>query len=317
MVPLNLETRTVKTAKPLPFDEFVARVVRIYSTGRHAKSTLSRMKMVLDQLRQLGAGTTRDLTSDLIARWIESRGPGANPNTINGYLSSIAAACAYAVEEGWLERSPNWSRLRLRPAVMTKNRPPSYDQVVSLLDHLRRESGASWSSRRLHVLTLTIAMTAVRLREAIFARVEDLDLGTSPTFAVVPRRRLKTERSARVIPLPELLAEVLRSWVREVHSEWLFPGVRRLGPWAGGPLGNRSLDALQAAAEEVGIARITWHSLRHAFGTAALTRWGIALWIVRDVMGHTDERTTRAYTHTAGSPAIAEALRGIAWRQAC
>ena len=301
--------------RPLPFDEFRSRVDRLYSTGRHAPGTRTRMALVLRELAALGVETTAGLTTDAMARYVLSKGPGANRNTVNGYLASIAAACSYAVEEGWLARPPAWRRVRLRSSRMVKNLPPTYEQMGRLLAHLRVcAASGRWVDRRLNALVWTFSLTALRLREATRLQLADVELdGPVPTLAVVPRRRLKTEASAARVAVPDRLAAVLRPWLAEAGPLWVFPGVKRRGPWDGGSPGYKPIDHLRRAASEVGIARITWHSLRHAFGTYAIERWNQPVWVVQRQMRHTDMRTTLGYAHLDDSPAVAASLRAVGY----
>src|SRR5581483_405001 len=123
----------------------------------------------------------------------------------------VAGACSYAVEEGWLARPPAWRRVRPRPGPPTLNRPRSYDEVARLLDRLHEGRDSSWESRRLCALTWTVALTGVRLGEALHSWVEELADGT---LHVNPaRHRLKTARSDRRVPLPEVLTRVLADWL--------------------------------------------------------------------------------------------------------
>jgi integrase len=298
---------------PVPYGEFRAAVLRLYSTGRHAPATRTRMAQVLRELAALGPVTTADLTTDLMARWVSARGPGANPNTVNGLLSTASAACSYALEEGWLERPPAWRRVRLRPTPAVRNAPRSYQEIGRLLDDLAVHRADGWAQHRLCALTWTIALTGLRRDEALYLGLVDLDLGPGPSLTVrpSPRRRLKTEASARTVPLPDALVELLRGWVPLAGPQWLFPGARRIGPWTGGSAAGRPIGQLQAAARAIGIDHLTWHSLRHAFGTAAVGRWGLPVWVVQRILGHTDPRTTELYLHLTGSPAIAEAVRPV------
>ena len=299
---------------PLAFDDFLGRIQTLYSAGKHAPSTLGRMKQVLKALPALGVTSTADLTTQTMALYVHSLGPQANANTVNGYLSALSAACGYAWEEGWLDRRPNFKRVKLRPTPMVKNLPASYKDLGRLLDHLYCRRNLGWKEHRLCALTWTFALTAARLREALYARLEDLDLvGKSPKLAIVPRRRLKTEESARNLPLPEVLSEILGEWLPHAGPVWLFPGIKRNGPWTGGSPGYKSQDELKAVAKAVGITQITWHSLRHAFGTYSLEHWDVPLWVVQRVMGHTDQRTTARYLHLSNSPAIAAAVRSVSY----
>ena len=301
---------------PLSYPEFQGRVLRLYSTGRHAPATRTRMAQVLAELANLGPVTTADLTTDLMARWVALKGPTANHNTVNGLLASAAAACSYALDEGWLDRRPAWRRVRLRPTGTVQNAPRAYEEMARLLDDLIVHRADGWAHHRLCALTWTIALTGLRRDEALRLQLGDIDLGDDPSLTVSPRRRLKTESSARAVPLPDALAELLRGWVPWSGPIWLFPGARHRGPWTGGSASGRPLGALQAAARRVGIDHVTWHSMRHAFGTYGLERWGLPVWVVQRVMGHRDPRTTEHYLHLDQSPAIAAAVRGIGYRPA-
>lgn len=298
-------------ATPIPLTRFREIVLGIYSSGRHAKGTRDHVRQVLDELRTLGVESTADLTTAAMARYVASKGPGANHNTVNGLLGAAAAVCSYAVEEGWLERAPAWRRVRLRPTRATRNRPRGHAEIGRLLEDLKARRGDGWEARRICALTWTVALTGLRRDEALYLQLVDVDLGDAPRIVVDPRRRLKTEASARTVPIPAALAEVLAGWVPEAGPVWLFPGVRRRGPWAGGSGTSRSIAHLQRAAARVDVDRITWHSLRHAFGTHALERWGLPVWVVQRVLGHTDPRTTERYLHLDDSPRIAELVRTL------
>lgn len=302
----------------IPFSQFSSRVLQIYSSGRHARKTYLRVRQVLRELAQAGVESTADLTTWSLARWIASKGPDANPNTVNGLIGTASALCTLAIEDGYLDRRPNFKRLRLRRAPTRVNLPREYPEVARLLGGLLGQRG-TWEGHRLCALTWSIALTGARLGEIVNALPEDLDLaGASPSLAIVPRlgNRLKTAASARRVPLPAILVDVLAPWVALVDSPWLFPGVKRRGPWTGGSYGGRSLDQLQRAAQAEGIPHITWHSLRHAYGTFALERWDVPIWIVQRVLGHQDLRTTQRYLHLDDSPVIALATRNIAYRPA-
>ena len=297
---------------PIPFPEFRDRVLSLYSTGRHARPTLTRMTQVLRELESLGPATTADLTTELMARYVTARGPLANPNTTNGYLSALAAACSYAVEEGWLDHRPAWRRVRPRPARPIRNRPRRYEEVARLLDHLVEHRAESWEAHRLCALVWLVALTGARRNEALWLSVSDVDMvGRTVRIAPGLHHRLKTVQSERTIPLPDVLVCVLVDWVPLTGSVWLFPGLRRRGPWTGGSAVSRPLGAIQRAAAEAGVPRLTVHSLRHSFGSAAVGRWSLPVWLVQRVMGHSDSRTTELYLHLEDSPAIAAGMKPV------
>lgn len=304
--------------QPIPFDEFRAAVLRVYSTGRHARSTRQHVRQVLGELVRLGPVSTADLTTDLFARWIAAKGPNPNPNSVNSLLTAASAACSIAVEEGWLGRAPAWRRLRPRPGPTVRNAPPPFGDLVRLLEDLAGRRDESWEAHRLAALVWTIALTGLRRNEALRLRLEDVDLGDAPALRVDPAAqpggRLKSAASARRVPAPEALAEFLRGWRPLAGPLWLFPGVRRVGAWTGGTARQRPLGALQEAARRAGLGRVTLHGLRHAYGTAALERWGVPLWALQRLLGHASSRTTERYLHLDGSERIAESVRRVSFR---
>jgi integrase/recombinase XerC len=269
--------------------------------------------MVLEQLQALGLTSTAELTTTNMVAYVahlEAAGV-TNPNTVNGYLSAASAVCTFAIEEGLLDRPPVWRRVRPVPAPMVKNLPPDYDDFCRLLASVGAR--ADWVGRRLAALVWTVSLTGMRLREALYAHVDDLGRGR---LRIDPRRqrtrRLKTIGSARDVPLPPVLDDLLARWLPDAGPIWLFPGIRRKGPWDGGSANSRPLGQLQAAAAEAGIGHVTWHGLRHAYGTFALSEWQVPLWVVREVMGHGSLRTTEGYLHLRNARKITAAVQGIA-----
>jgi integrase len=64
------------------------------------------------------------------------------------------------------------------------------------------------------------------------------------------------------------------------------------------------------ACELAGIKNLHWHDLRHTFG-ARLAEAGYSEAVIAEMMGHTDPKTTRRYTHATerGKLAAVESIR--------
>jgi site-specific recombinase XerD len=55
--------------------------------------------------------------------------------------------------------------------------------------------------------------------------------------------------------------------------------------------------ALTAAGKRAGLAKITWHMFRHTFASR-LTRDGVDIVTVKELLGHSNITTTMRYAHS-------------------
>lgn len=280
----------------LPFPEFAGRLLTLYEEPLRAPKTRQRMRQVLGLLGALpGVATAADLTTDTMARYVACRAVRVCPTTIVGEIGYLRAICSFAVAEGLLERSPQWRRVTPRRSPPVGPRALDPTAIRTLLAYLASRS-LEWKGHRLFALATLVAHTGLRRNEALYARVEDLDLDERLLW-VSPRRRLKTLGSAAPVPLCPDLAGVLRRWVPRTAGGWLFPGARLRGPWVGGMPGCRALDRLQQAARAAGVGHVTWQSLRHTLATHARKRLGLSREQVRDILRHTTVDTQSHYVH--------------------
>ena len=300
--------------QPLPLEEFRERALVLYSAGSHkSRHTYLKIRFVLDVLAKISVETTADLTTASAARFVKHLRCG--PNTVRGYLCYLRTLCSLAIEEGWLDRQPSWKRVAPRPAKMTRNPVKSHADVARLLEELRQRSGTD-EGGRLYALAYTIAITGLRRDEALCLRVEDLDFGRRQIHIIERERRLKTADSARSVPMPTELVPILIDQVRRSRCQWVFPGVRRQGPWLNATNGVRALKQLQAVAGEIGLGRVTWHGLRHSFATFALVEWRRPLWAVSKALGHRSISTTERYLHLSDPAKLADEFRDVGFRPA-
>jgi integrase len=63
------------------------------------------------------------------------------------------------------------------------------------------------------------------------------------------------------------------------------------------------------ALEQADVRRITFHELRHTFGTRMAAN-GVPLRTIQHWMGHADAKTTQVYSHYQPSGAEAEVVDG-------
>lgn len=326
---------------PIPFDRFVQHVLSLYSPPLRARSTWLKMRQTLAITSELiGAGTTADLTTELIARFITSRPAHVRAVTTRSLLSSLRAACSIAQAERWLALSPflirkNW----LRPEHPTEKKHHSQADIARVLalaarDVARRRGWARWRAQRLEALASTVAYTGMRRNEALYLRREDVDFERGVIF-IVERKRLKTYDSAQPVPMPDALAAVLQEWLsvlaagappvtghapnckpwlattdRPVDLGWIFPNVWRTGPWTGGSPGYRPLDRLKALGTRAGVEGFNFQSCRHSFASAC-EAWGLGPAAIQRLLRHRSAATQWHYRHAdlAGLRGMAKGIR--------
>lgn len=279
-------------------------VEKIYTPPMKAPNTCSKMKEILNRVEEFGEESpedrlerSTDLKTSWAARYIAWRAKqGVCNNTIRGDVVYLSAVCSIAAEEGWLGRVPGWRRIRPRKGAPARKVLHSIEEVRKVLLHLQ-ERRDCWEDHRLLALTAVVACTGLRRKEALRLQVQDVDLAAKRVHVVERDERLKTVSSAAPVPMCPELATILEPWISRTLSVWLFPGVRRRGPWTGGTSGKSAGDRIKQVGEDCGVEGLTLGSLRHTFATWARRRFGLNAVQLKDVLRHTTVYTQEHYVH--------------------
>jgi len=297
-------------AKSCSWDEFACEVLGLYLAPMRGIATYRKMSQVL---REFGGVCRRpaDLSPGAIARWI-SVYPGRRPATVDSYLRSLRAACVYGLKLGVLKSNPfdlrgpsewvDWGVPDLPPPVHSGE---EISRVLALADE--KAIGGSWRASRLRAVVYAFAYTGARRRELLGLRVSDVDLvaGTI-SISTNTRRSLKTRASAAVVPVAPALSARLSLWTPDCGSIFLFPGVRRVGPWLEGPVGGKALDEVKALGVEAGVFGLTFQSFRHSFASLA-EGWGFGELALQRILRHTSLGSQAFYRHV-----LPDVLRDVA-----
>jgi integrase len=202
-------------------------------------------------------------------------------------LSTICGFYTYCTEERLLDRNP---------AAHVRRPKQNYESSTLGLD--RNELGgflvqAGLCGGRDHALACLLALNGLRISEALGADIDDLDHNRGHRTLFVNRKGGKTA----TIPLAPRTARALDLYIDE----------RVMGPIFMNHDMSRRLDRHAATrivkrlAKAAGIdKRISPHSLRHGFITAALDA-GVPLRDVQEAASHADPRTTMRYDRGRGS----------------
>ena len=146
-----------------------------------------------------------------------------------------------------------------------------------------------------HRIVLTLIYSAgLRSSEAINMKISDIDFERE----TVHIKRSKYNKD-RVVPLSKLIAKGLRKYLAVEHPyTWLFNGKE--------PDGRYSVKGLnwvmRQTLKKTSIKKdVCLHSLRHSYATHLLED-GVNVLVIKELLGHTDIRTTMVYLHVATPP---------------
>ena len=215
-------------------------------------------------------------------------------------LSAIRQLYRFAHEEGWRADNP---ALRLKGPGRDMRLPGSLDHAeVDALIVAAKQFGRSAADRtRNGTLLEVLYATGMRVSELVELPVQAVR--GAPRMILVRGKGGKE----RMVPLspPAMLALsdwlVMRDKMDDLYrlsgqpaSKYLFPG-----PGAAGHLSRQHFYVLIksiAMAGGVSPAKVTPHTLRHAFATHLLAG-GADLRAIQMLLGHADIATTEIYTH--------------------
>jgi len=315
---------------PIGWDQFTAEFMALYAPGLRAACTRKSMARVLGIMQALGVQSTADLTTGLIARLVSSRPAGQSSYTVRGVLRQAQAACTYAVNTRRLAFSPfqirplrSWVRLE---APKRGKRHLTREEMHRLIELLKldvdtKRGWAQWRARRLLALVALVAYTGLRKSEALYLKVEDIDLQRR-VLLVISRaeHRTKTACSAAALPIPRPLVPILEEWlkyrlqtppgfVRE-PSVWMWPNLNTPTPWVNGSNGCKPLERLAAAAKRAGIPVCTWQMIRRSTATA-LEGHGAGSAMIQRILRHSNLDTTQRFYLQQDIPNMLRAVEGF------
>lgn len=312
--------------RAVPWERFREELLLLYAPPLRSKATFAKIRQILDLVGGLGVASTSDLTMSLVAKFIAARPATESQNTTFTLVRALRTICNYAAANGYVARSPfairkTWVRRGQPKAKQHHSREAIARVLAKMKSEIQRKRGWSqWRARRLYALASTVAYTGLRKNEALYLRVEDIDLEARMIFVRSRRgNRLKTEKSAQPVPIPDALMPVLADWLPHLilpeepakapagpmpehnpegirDAGWVFPNSYRTGPWVGGTHGYRPLDRMKIVGERAGVKGFTFLSLRHSWATHA-EFWGLSDAMIQRMLRHTSPATQWYYRH--------------------
>jgi integrase len=237
---------------------------------------------------------------------------GLAVKTITNHLNFAHGVFQFAVKRGWATSNPVAATDRPRA---TQGDPDirflNNEELEALLQAVPRDDVLGHTDHALYSLA---AMTGLRQGELVALRWRDIDWTAG--FVRVRRNYTrgawgtpKSRRSSRAVPLADRAAtELERHFQRSAYcgdDQLVFCHPQTGNPYDASKLRERFYAAMKAAGMEHRCRReggITFHSLRHTFGTR-MAAVGVPMRTLQEWMGHRDFTTTLVYADFAPDPA--------------
>ena len=247
-----------------------------------------------------GTRELHTITPDDIERYIViKQRDGLAIKTVRNHVNTMHSVFDIGVRRGWCPSNP--VKLADRPVLKkTETRLRFLDQPA--LDQLLGTTYSDDAFGRIEpTLYRTAAMTGLRQGELLGLRWRDVDFTARKVRVVSPYVRgefadPKSVGSGRSVPMATKVADALR----ELHAVTPFPRDKDLvfaHPETGNPLDRSKLTRRFAQAiARADVNRVTFHELRHTFGTR-MAAAGVPMRTIQEWMGHADMKTTQVYSH--------------------
>ncbi|WP_166512334.1 tyrosine-type recombinase/integrase [Desulfallas thermosapovorans] len=241
---------------------------------------------------------------------------GLKPKTVKGIYGTLKTAMRQAVAWGILSIDPTVG-LRAPRVPKAEKRVLEARELATLLEAAK--------NYKHHVIIRIIAITGMRLGEALALKWKDVDFGSGTVVvqrAVNTHKRElkpepKTQSSRRTIPLDEETLMFLKDLKNQLQERVGSKKIREVLVFYADhdiniPVRDNTVRrTLRRVLKSAGLPNITLHDLRHTAGSL-LVAAGYPLPLVSSFLGHSSPATTTAvYSHAIGRGInVTDALHG-------
>jgi integrase/recombinase XerD len=263
---------------------------------------LSHVKAFLRNLAITHASVAlSEVTKRQVRAWLlHEANRGIAPVTRSNELFALRSFYRFLIAEGLSEENPA-AAVTLPSPVRSRVEFYSDAEADAIIEWASAQPGLRWRVGR--AMLFTLRYTGLRLKELVNLHIEEIDL-ESRRISLVGKGC-----KPRVVPIPHLLADVLREYLDEVRPK--LPASRYC---FANPNGNRNLRgrygprALHDLVVEVGTSagvagRHFAHRWRHSYATSLVRRGG-DIHVVQRLMGHANIATTTRYLHLSDADLI-------------
>ena len=205
------------------------------------------------------------------------------PATCDHYVKLLRSAYNHAVRWDLIEKSP-LNGIKLFNADNRIDNVPDSQQLSALLKVLQTDS-----NRTVCRIALLLLATGARVSELLNAKWSMVD--RKNRVWRIPALSSKSKR-IRSVPLSDAAMDVINQLQTEGHYEYLFVNAKTGLPYT---TVQKVWCRLKRAA---GVSKMRLHDLRHC-NASYMVSSGVSLFVVQDILGHSDPKITMRYSHVA------------------
>lgn len=262
------------------YAEYYQFISDMYSAkyAQSIKTTFNHVLKYFGETKKLSEIGLKDW--ELFFNCIRKKSPGAVPV----YYRNLKAAMNRAV--GWRHLDEN---------LLIKVKLPKYqrqDQLTIGVDELKLIL-QEISNPYVKMIAKTGFYTGCRVSELVNLRVRNVDL-EQETIQIGDEDFTTKSRRTRIVLISKQLKDILETCVSTKRGDDYLFGKTKKQPFTADYVSKQFKQAvLRAGLSD----RIHFHTLRHSYGSL-LANENCAITVVKDLMGHSDIRTTLKYLHS-------------------
>lgn len=228
-------------------------------------------------VRHLGAGMLESITPLRVEEFQQKRVQEVSPATVNRETALLKHK--FNMAERWrLHHGSNPVRLvKFLPEDNLQFRTLGEDEEQRLLQ---------FAPPYLRELILFAVNTGLRCGDIFTLKWEDVDIEEKRLSIIMGKTRRRLD-----VPLNGMALDILAAKAAVKHGPFVF-----YNPATGDRFYDLKL-GFKAILKRAALAGITWHTLRHTFASR-LTRNGVDLVTVKELLGHATINTTMRYAHS-------------------
>ncbi|MFC2172072.1 tyrosine-type recombinase/integrase [Acidobacteriota bacterium] len=264
-----------KKESKMLFKDFAEEYIKVYVSK--LKSYRKRVNRVRFTCKTFGKYRLSEITTLMIESYQAKRLETIKPATSNRELAAIKSIFRKAIEWGYVSENP------AKPIKFLKEE----NQRTRYLESEEKEHLLAESPEHLKPIIITAIHTGMRKGELRPLTWDQVD------FQANCIRLTKTKSSKpRDIPMTSRLIQTLMGLrANRFRGEHVFRSFRDKGGFDFGK-------CFEAAIKRAGIEDFTFHDLRHTFAAHYLMSGG-DIGSLREILGHSDLKTTQRYSHFA------------------